>query len=127
VFTFTFVNGIGQVGFANTLAASLAQSLGTAGAPTPGGGPTASGGHLSAVVVAFLAQAENFYKQAQAALGAKPPNFTLYGQDIAQMKKALDAAQQAASGGKTKSSKSPSPSPRASGSSSPSPSPSASR
>jgi uncharacterized membrane protein (UPF0182 family) len=119
---FTYFNGTGQVGFATTLAGSLAQSLGNAAPPSTGGGPPTSGGHLSAVVLGFLAQAEKFYSQAQAALGTNPPNFTLYGRDIAKMKAALDAAQQAANGGKSSS---PSPSPSASGrSSTPSPSPS---
>jgi len=122
VFTFTFINGVGQVGFADTLAGSLAQSLGNTAPPSAGGGPPTTGGHLSAVVLGFLAQAEKFYNQAQAALSANPPNFTLYGQDIAKMKAALDAAQQAANSGKSSS---PSPSPSASApSSSPSPSPS---
>src|SRR5215469_637633 len=78
---FTYFNGSPSIGFADTLAASLAQSLGTAGAPTPGGGPAASGGHLSAVVLGFLAQAEKFYNKAQAALRANPPDFTQYGED----------------------------------------------
>jgi uncharacterized membrane protein (UPF0182 family) len=122
---FTFFNGSPNVGFAATLPGSLAQSLGNAAPPSTGGGPPTSGGHLSAVVLGFLAQAEKFYNEAQAALGANPPNFTLYGQDIAQMKKALDEAQQAATGGKAKSGTSPSPSPSASSpSSSPAPSPS---
>jgi uncharacterized membrane protein (UPF0182 family) len=111
---FTFFNGTGKVGFADTLVGSLAQSLGNAAPTSPGGGPTASGGHLSAIVLGLLAQAEKFYNQAQAALHANPPNFTLYGQDIAKMKNALDQAQQAArpakSGGTGKS-PSPSPSP----------------
>jgi uncharacterized membrane protein (UPF0182 family) len=114
---FTFFNGSPQVGFANTLTASLAQSFGTA-PPATGGPPTSSGGHLSAVVLGFLAQAEKFYNQAQAALRANPPNFTAYGQDIAKMKAALDQAQQAATGATGKSGKPPktpvSPSPSAS-------------
>jgi len=123
---FTFFNGSpNNVGFADTLVGSLAQSFGTA--PSANGGPpTSSSGHLSAVVLGFLAQAESFYNDAQAALGANPPNFTLYGEDIAKMKKALDQAQQAATGGTGKSGKpsaSPSPKPSsASPSASPSPS-----
>ena len=122
---FTFFNGTPNVGFSGNLVGSLAQSLGNAPPSASGGGPTASGGHLSAVVLGFLAQAEKFYNQAQAALHANPPNFTLYGEDIAKMKAALDQAQQAASGGTSKGGKhqaTRSPGPSASGSSSPSPS-----
>jgi uncharacterized membrane protein (UPF0182 family) len=107
---FTFFNGSpNNVGFAETLAGSLAQSFGSSGAPPSGGGPTTSSGHLSAVVLGFLAQAENFYNQAQAALRGNPPNFTLYGQDIAKMKAALDQARQAANGTTGNSGKHPAP------------------
>jgi multidrug resistance efflux pump len=86
---------------------------------------------VSAVVLGFLAQAQKDYAAAQAALHANPPNFTLYGQEIAKMKAALDSAQQAAnpaksgksSGGSPSPSTSPSP-PGKSSSPSPSPSPS---
>jgi hypothetical protein len=80
---------------------------------------------VNALVLGFLAQAENDYNQAQAALRSDPPNFTLYGQDIAKMKTALDSAQQAAKPGKTGGG-SGGKSPSASSSPSPSPSPSAS-
>jgi hypothetical protein len=75
------------------------------------------------VVLGFLAQAEKYYNLAQAALGANPPNFTVYGEDIAKMKLALDDAQQAATGGTSKKpSSSTSSKPSASPSASPSPS-----
>jgi len=122
----TYYNG--QVGFADSLAASLAQVFGNAG-PTAPSGP--SGGHVNAAVLGFLAEAEQDYQAAQAALHANPPNFTLYGQEIAKMKAALDSAQHAAnptkggksSGGSPSPSTSPSP-PGKSSSPSPSPSPS---
>ncbi len=119
---FTFYNG--QVGFADTLVGSLAQVFGTTGQPTAGGAPSGPGGQVNALVLSFLAQAERFYNQAQTALHANPPNFTLYGQDITKMKNALDQAQQAAK--PTKSTGKPSASPPASPSASPSPSPSGS-
>ena len=66
---------------------------------------------MSAAVLGFLAQAEKDYAAAQAALHANPPNFTLYGQEIAKMKAALDSAQQAANPTKSgKNGGSPSPS-----------------
>jgi uncharacterized membrane protein (UPF0182 family) len=109
---FTYYNG--NVGFASTLVASLAQSI-TAVSQPSGGAPSAPG-QLSAVVLGYLAQAQKYYNQAQAALHASPPDFSLYGDDIAKMKSALDAAQQAAKGTSTKKSPpaSPSPSPSAS-------------
>ena len=119
---FTYFNGTGNVGFADTLAGSLAQSLGNAGPPPPSGGQTASGGQVNAIVLGLLAQAETFYNQAQAALHANPPNFTLYGQDIAKMKAALDQAQQAATGRTVKSGKHQATPPPPSPSASPSPS-----
>jgi uncharacterized protein len=121
----TYYNG--QVGFANTLTGSLAQVFGNAGPPSVGG-TGSSGGHVSAVVLGFLAQAEKDYAAAQAALRSNPPNFTLYGQEIAKMKADLDSAQQAANPSKSGKSSpaSPSPSTSPSPSKSPSPSPSAS-
>jgi uncharacterized membrane protein (UPF0182 family) len=119
----TYFNG--QVGFGNTLVASLAQVFGNAG-PTAPTGP--SGGHVNAAVLGFLAEAERDYVAAQAALHDNPPNFTLYGQEIAKMKAALDSAQQAAnpskSGKGSGGSPSPSTSPSPPGKPSPSPSPS---
>jgi len=69
-------------------------------------------------VLQFLAQAEQDYKQAQAAL--RDGRLDLYYQDIVKMKTALDQARAAGSPGTTGSGP-PSASP------SPSPSPSASR
>jgi uncharacterized protein len=121
----TYYNGV--VGFANTLPESLAAVFGNAGPSAPGG-PGSGGGHVSAAVLGFLAQAEKDYAAAQAALRDNPPNFTLYGQEIADMKTALDNAQQAANPSKNKkvSPTAPSPSTSPRPSSSPSPSPSAS-
>jgi uncharacterized protein len=113
----TYYNG--QTGFADSLVASLAQVFGNAGPITPSG---PSGGHVNAAVLGFLTQAQQDYAAAQAALHANPPNFTLYGQEIAKMKAALDSAQQAAN--PTKSGKSSGGSPAPSTSPSPSPSPS---
>jgi uncharacterized protein len=95
---FTYYNVTGGVGFANTLAESLAESLGSAPptSPTSPSSPVSSTGHVSAQVTAYIAQAEQDYNLAQAALQANPPNFTLYGQEIAKMKTALDKAQLAA-------------------------------
>src|SRR5262249_40003007 len=102
------------VGFAPTLDAALAQTFGSVAAtsPTSPSGPT---GKVSAQVLILLRTAERYYAQAQAALHAHPPDFTLYGEDIAKMKAALDQAQRAAQGA------SASPSPSASPSASPSP------
>jgi hypothetical protein len=88
----------GSVGFGKTLpdalgqvftglASSAALSGGTSPAPSPGGA-------ASPAVRAAIAQAEGSFAAAQAAL--KNGDFTAYGQDIAAMKKSLDAAQQAA-------------------------------
>ncbi len=106
---FTFYSG--NVGFADTLVGSLAQSITAISQPT--GTAPSSPGQVNSVVLGFLAQAQKFYNQAQAALHDSPPNFTLYGQDIAKMKNALDQAQQAAkstSGHKSPATPSPSPS-----------------
>ncbi len=125
-FTFYYYGGAtsGQVGFGNTLAQSLAQVFGNLGQPSTG--PSGPGGHVSAQVLQFLAQAEKDYNKAQAAL--RTGNLSLYYQDILQMKAALDQARNAAapaksgSGGKQGTgSPSPAPSP-----SSATPSPSAS-
>jgi uncharacterized membrane protein (UPF0182 family) len=91
---FTFFDG--QVGYANTLTASLAQLFGNiAGQGTGGGsGGGGGGGHVSAVVQAELQLAEKYYAQAQAAL--RSGDLALYAQDIAKVKSALDQAQQAA-------------------------------
>jgi uncharacterized membrane protein (UPF0182 family) len=89
---FTFFDG--QVGYASTLADSLAQLFGSLGQSPTGGTGGGAGGHLSAVVARFLAQAEKYYNQAQAAL--RTGNLGLYYQDILKMKSALDAAANAA-------------------------------
>jgi uncharacterized protein len=123
-FTFYYYGGAtgGQVGFGNTLAQSLAQVFGNLGQPSTG--PSGPGGHLSARVLQFLAQAESDYNRAQAAL--RQGRLDLYYQDILAMKTALDQARSAAapaksgSGGK-QTTGSPSPAP-----SSATPSPSAS-
>ncbi len=109
---FTYYNG--TVGFDSTLAGSLAQSI-TAVGPQTIGTPSSPGGQVNAVVLGYLAQAQRYYNQAQAALHDNPPNFQLYGQDITKMKTALDQAQQAAkSTGSRKTPGKPSPSPSAS-------------
>jgi hypothetical protein len=91
---FTFFDG--QVGYANTLTASLAQLFGNiAGQGTgSGSGGGSNGGQVSAVVQADLQLAEKYYAQAQAAL--RDGDLALYAQDIAKVKLALDQAQQAA-------------------------------
>jgi uncharacterized protein len=93
----------GSVGFGKTLQAALDQvfsGLASAAAPaaapaaTPGGSSRPAG-NADAAVRSDIAQAERYYSAAQTAL--KNGDFTAYGQDMAAMKKALDAAQQAAS------------------------------
>jgi uncharacterized membrane protein (UPF0182 family) len=125
-FTFYYYGGVtgGQVGFGNTLAESLAQVFGNAGQPATT--PSGPGGHVSAQVLQFLAQAEKDYSQAQAAL--RTGNLSQYYQDILRMKAALDQARNAAApvkGGSGSKSPAGSPSPAPS-SSAPAPSPSAS-
>jgi len=114
VFSFYYFGGQsgGQPGFASTLAGSLAQVFGNV---SPGTGSTGGGtgtGRVSAVVLANLAQAEQFYQQAQAAL--RKGDLGLYYQDILKMKAALDRANSAAR---------PAPGPQAGSSPSQSPSP----
>jgi uncharacterized membrane protein (UPF0182 family) len=104
-----------KVGFGNTLTEALAQVFGAAGqTPTGPGGPP--GGHVSALVRQFLAQAEAAYNQAQIDLHSG--RLDLYYQDIVRMKAALDQARQAAAPAKTgtgtQPTGSPSPSPSAS-------------
>jgi uncharacterized membrane protein (UPF0182 family) len=125
-FTFYYFGGVagGQVGFGDTLASSLAQVFGSAG-PAQGGTGGAPGGHVSALVLQLLAQAEQAYNQAQADLQAG--RLDLYYKDILTMKKALDQARNAAAPAKagsrgTGSSSSPAPVPSTSASASPSPS-----
>jgi len=115
---FAYYNG--QVAFAPTLQAALAQVFGTAPAQGPTG-PTAPGGRVSAAVRQFITQAEQDYAMAQTAL--RTGDLGLYYADILKMKAALDQAQKAAQtstsapGGKHQASPPPSRSP------SPSPSP----
>jgi len=122
-FTFYYFGGGtgGQVGFGDTLASSLAQVFGSAGA-AQGGTGGGTGGHVSALVLQFLAQAEQAYNQAQAALHAG--RLDQYYQAILRMKAALDQAKNAAApakpGPRTGSSSSPAPVPSASASASPS-------
>jgi uncharacterized membrane protein (UPF0182 family) len=123
---FTYFGG--QTGYASTLAGSLTELFGSLGQPTQGTGGTggARGGHVSALVLQFLAQAEHFYNQAQAELHAG--RLDLYYRDILNMKIALDQARNAAAPAKTGtpgtgSSSSPSPGPPVSTSPPPSPSP----
>jgi hypothetical protein len=117
-----------RVGFGNTLTDALAQVFGNNGqAPTGPSGP--SGGHVSARVLQFLAQAEKDYADAQAAL--RTGDLSLYYQDILKMKAALDQARDAAKTAKTppggkQPTATPSPSASARATQSPSPSPSAS-
>lgn len=105
---FTYYEG--QVGFADTLAGSLAQLFGALGQgpSSPGGGS----GTVSAIVLQYLQQAEQYYGQAQTAL--RSGNLAEYYADILKMKKALDQASnaaQATSPGSSGSRPSPSPSP----------------
>ena len=72
--------------------------FGSAG-PTPTGPGGPSGGHVSAAVLQFLAQAEKDYNKAQAAL--RTGNLGQYYQDICQMKAALDQARNAAAPAKS--------------------------
>ena len=101
---FTYFQG--QVGYASTLAGSLAGLFGTIGQQTPGPGGT---GHVSALVLQYLAQAEKYYAQAQAAL-RNGQGLGAYYADIQKMKLALDNARQAAGASKTTPGASPSPS-----------------
>ena len=98
------------VGFAPTLDAALAQTFGSVAAANPSS-PTGPTGKVNAQVLILLRLAQRYYAQAQAALHASPPDFTLYGQDIAKMKLALDQAQRAAQGATAHPSPSGSPSP----------------
>jgi uncharacterized membrane protein (UPF0182 family) len=85
---FTYFNG--QVGYAPTLAASLAQVLGTAtpGQPAPGQLPPGQ----QSTLAKELQQAQTLYAQALAALQASPPDYATYGADLAKMDAALNQA-----------------------------------
>jgi uncharacterized membrane protein (UPF0182 family) len=104
-----FVYYYGQpnpVGYGPSLANALAQVFTGAAPPSPGGGQVT--GSASAAVRAALKKAEDYYAKAQAAL--RTNDFAAYGADITKMKQALDAAQQAAHGGKP-SGQAPTPGP----------------
>ena len=85
---FTYFNG--QVGYAPTLAASLAQVFGTAPAQQPAGPPQPAGG--STAVAGLIQQAQSDYAQALAALRQSPPDYAAYGADLAKMNTALGQA-----------------------------------
>jgi uncharacterized protein len=87
-----FVFFDGQVGYGLTLQNALGQVF--AGLPSRGPALPSGTGQVSAAVRRYLAQAEQDYAAAQAAL--KRGDFAAYGQDIANMKAALDNAQHAA-------------------------------
>jgi uncharacterized protein len=100
----------GQVGYGPTLQNALGQIF--AGLPSAGPAPPSGTGQVSAAVRKYLTQAEQDYAAARAAL--QSGNFAAYGQDIANMKAALDNAQHAAgaaSAAAPGSSAAPSPSP----------------
>ncbi len=108
---FTYFGG--QVGYSSTLASSLAALFGTIGQQPTGPSGTTGTGHVSALVLQYLAQAERYYAQAQAAL-RNGQGLGVYYQDIQKMKMALDLARQAAGAAKTSPGASPSPVPSAS-------------
>jgi uncharacterized membrane protein (UPF0182 family) len=118
-----FVYFDGQVGYGTSLQGALAQVF--TGLPSAGQGPpSGSGGAVSALVRRYLQQAEQDYATAQAAL--RNGNLGAYAQAIAQMKQALDNAQQAAgkgSGAPSGSTPSPGPTPTRTAGASASPSP----
>jgi uncharacterized membrane protein (UPF0182 family) len=116
-----FVFFDGQVGYGTSLQNALAQVF--TGLPSTGPAVPGGSGNISAAVRRDLAQAEQDYATAQAALRAG--NFTAYGKAITNMKQALDNAQRAArprSGAAAGAIPSPSPSRAATASPSPSPS-----
>jgi hypothetical protein len=118
-----FVYFDGQVGYGTSLQGALAQVF--TGLPSVGQGvPSGTGAGASALVRRYLQQAEQDYATAQAAL--RNGNLGAYAQAIAQMKQALDNAQQAAgkgSGAAAGSTPSPAPTPTRAAGASPSPSP----
>jgi uncharacterized membrane protein (UPF0182 family) len=118
-----FVYFDGQVGYGPSLQGALAQVF--TGLPSAGQGvPSGTGAGASALVRKYLQQAEQDYATAQSAL--RSGNLSGYAQAIAQMKQALDNAQQAAgkgSGPTSGSSPSPGPTPAHTAGASPSPSP----
>jgi uncharacterized protein len=114
---FTYFSGqagfSGQVGYAPTLAASLAQVLGTSttppGQPVPAQPPPGRQGTLEKL----LAQAQSLYAQALAALQASPPDYAAYGTDLAKMDADLNQAASLAGQPAASASPSSSPSPSA--------------
>jgi hypothetical protein len=118
---FAFYSGH-PVGFQPTLQEALAQVFtGTTGQAAPGGG--GSGGSVNAQVIADLKQAQQFYKQAQAAL--RGGDLAAYAQDIKKMEEQISNAQAAAARAGHGATTSPKPSPGATAT--PTPSPTASR
>jgi uncharacterized protein len=109
---FTYFDG--QVGYATTLAGSLAGLFGAVGQQPAGPGQGGTG-QVSALVLQYLRQAQNFYAQAQAAL-RNGQGLGVYYQDIQKMKIALDNASRAAGAAKSGQGASPSRSPAPSGS-----------
>jgi uncharacterized membrane protein (UPF0182 family) len=116
----------GNTGYAPTLQASLSQVFsGLPSQPSGNGSGNGTGngsgngqpGQVSAVVRAYLAQAQSYYQAAQTAL--KNGDFAAYGQALQQMKQALDAASRAAGGTATPGAGQPGAGPTAS----PTPSP----
>jgi uncharacterized protein len=118
-----FVFCDGQTGYGTSLQGALAQVF--TGLPNVGQGvPSGTGAGASALVRRYLQQAEQDYTTAQAAL--RNGNLGAYAQAIAQMKQALDNAQQAAgkgSGAAPGSTPSPAPTPTRTAGASASPSP----
>ncbi len=104
---FTYFND--QVGYAPTLALSLAQVLGTAtpGQPAPGQLPPGQQSTLQK----DLQQAQSLYAQALAALQASPPDYATYGADLAKMDAALQRRRPNWLASPPSGSPSPSPSP----------------
>ena len=92
-----FVSYNGKPGYADSLQDALSQIFtgvsSQTGISSPSSG-TGQTGQVSATVRLYLTQAETDYKNAQAAL--KNGDFATYGQDMQQVKQALDAANKAA-------------------------------
>jgi hypothetical protein len=112
-----FVFFDGQVGYGPTLPDALGQIF--AGLPSTGPAVPSGTGQVSAAVRKYLAQAEQDYAAAQAAL--KIGDFAGYGRDITSMKQALDNAQRVAS---AKAGTGTAPAPASAATPTPSPAPS---
>ena len=114
---FAFYSGH-PVGFQPTLQEALTQVFtGTSGQAAPSSG--GSGGSVNAQVIADLKQAQQLYKQAQAAL--HKGDLATYAQDIAKMEKQISNAQAAAARAGHGAATSPNPSPGATATPAPSP------